>query len=644
MIMDLFLPFEQERILSIPLSERRPADCLYWDASCSNDAAVRKAWNLMWSEPVLPRVKVFFWRACHEAVPTKKGLHIRIKDIDEVCGVCGEEKEDVSHALLCCPQAISIWEECGFAWEVEGKGRSLMDWVFQKLCCLVSEHRSWVMVLCWSIWSAWNRGLFENDWYEPRGIASYVHQLMSDMGNSFVKKKGDAAPKQRGCWCLPAAGRIKVNIDAGLLCDLGIVVGVVARTDEGSVLWCANIKLADRLEPKLAEAKAILMGMKLAAQVEFENDCENVVNAIRRKDKGNNSAIRFSFCAWDLLPLPAGLRGATHSLPTSAFNIVVINPSKPETILLICYIPDVLAHSSYIPLDTVLNAKTTLLLQEMGGSVEYSFPIPNKIPAEFQELIRRNNGVNQARQHLKEQEHKNDNTAKESMAEIEKMMGHGCDLNETEECGRTELRHIAASDGSEKCVYLLLDYGADPDCKDQDGNIPLWNAMQGGHEAVVKLLIIHGAYICAGDVGQYGCIATVQNNLDLLKKIVSYGGDVTFPLVTSTAFLKGAHCLARHQWTPRALAEQQCHEQISALFQAKVGSKPQVVFQVPDELRNKVHFLGRYTSAPNLTQEHHNLSKDGSASVGSGMLITSVTQYLGSCQLLKADRVICFLP
>ncbi|XP_021764526.1 potassium channel AKT1-like [Chenopodium quinoa] len=287
--------------------------------------------------------------------------------------------------------------------------------------------------------------------------------------------------------------------------------------------------------------------------------------------------------------------------------------------------------------------------------------------------------MNNLLQHLKEQEHKNDNTAKESMAEIEKMMGHGrldlpislCfaaargdghlmhrllkqgrDPNETDECGRTAL-HIAASNGSEKCVYLLLDYGADPDCKDQDGNIPLWNAMQGGHEAVVKLLTSHDANICAGDVGQYACIATEQDNLDLLKKIVDYGGDVTFPAVTSTAFPQGEISASKFTgktalhvavsednikiveylldqgahielpdisgWTPRALAEQQGHEQISALFQAKLGSKPQIVFQVPDEHRNKVRFLGRYTNAPNLIQEHHHFSEDGSASVGSGM-------------------------
>ncbi|XP_048490991.1 potassium channel AKT1 isoform X2 [Beta vulgaris subsp. vulgaris] len=281
--------------------------------------------------------------------------------------------------------------------------------------------------------------------------------------------------------------------------------------------------------------------------------------------------------------------------------------------------------------------------------------------------------MNNLFQHLKD--HKNDNITRENLAEVEKMIGHGrldlplslcfaairgddhlmhrllkrgLDPNESEDSGRTAL-HIAASNGSEKCVNLLLDYSADPDCRDQEGSIPLWDAMQGGHEAVVKLLREHGARICVGDVGQYACLATEQNNLNLLKKIVRYGGDVTLPAATLIApptgevplpkfngatalhvavgegnikiveYLldQGAHIDMPdiHGWTPRALAEQQGHEDITTLFQAKAGPKPQTVFQVHEEQRNKVNFLGRFTSEPNLY--HLNLSDDGS--VGSRM-------------------------
>ncbi|XP_057537092.1 potassium channel AKT1-like isoform X1 [Amaranthus tricolor] len=277
--------------------------------------------------------------------------------------------------------------------------------------------------------------------------------------------------------------------------------------------------------------------------------------------------------------------------------------------------------------------------------------------------------MNNLFKYLKEE--KNDIT-KESLAEVEKMISNGrldlplslcfaavngddilmhrllkrgVDPNESEHNGRTAL-HIAASNGSEKCVHYLLDYGADPNCRDQEGNIPLWEAMQGGHDAVVKLLLEHGANIHAGDVGLYACIAVRKNDFDLLKKIVHYGVDVNLSTSISTVLSNAEFSIPIHNggtalhvavsegnvkfveylldqganvdmpdmkgWTPRALAEQQGHEDIIALLQAKGGPKPQTVLQVPEELKYRVT---RFTSEPNLyhrTQDDVNMSEDGS--------------------------------
>lgn len=289
--------------------------------------------------------------------------------------------------------------------------------------------------------------------------------------------------------------------------------------------------------------------------------------------------------------------------------------------------------------------------------------------------------MNNLLQHLKEQQ----SEFGESLAEIERMIGRGkldvplslcfaarrgddilmqrllkegLDPNESEDSGRTAL-HIAASNGSVKCVRLLLDYGADPDCRDQEGSIPLWEAMQGGHGGVVKLLQDYGANIRVGDVGQYACMAAQQNNLDLLKKIVRYGGDVTLPAVATTYLPQGELVLPKFNgrtalhvavsegnleivkylldqgadinkpdiegWTPQKLAEQQAHEEITTLFESKLGPgyKTQSAVPIPEEINhnNRVRFLGRFTSEPTLPH----LSKENSGLlfkegfVGSGM-------------------------
>ncbi|KAJ8422232.1 hypothetical protein Cgig2_013411 [Carnegiea gigantea] len=377
----------------------------------------------------------------------------------------------------------------------------------------------------------------------------------------------------------------------------------------------------------------------------------------------------------------------------------------------------------------------------------------------FMNIVQANVGdgniiMNNLLQHLKDE--KNEYT-KETFAEIERMIGRGnldlplslcfaaireddslmarllkqgLDPNESEDSGRTAL-HIAASNGSEKCVRLLLEYGADFDSKgnidsiallytvnsyiypitsvficdsfsknayrsnychdskskrpdlrltqtsqlqfyygfvwaidvyvfhvfslntDQEGSIPLWEAMKEGHDAVVKLLQDYGANIRAGDVGQYACIAAEKHDLDLLKKIVRYGGDVTLATVTTTYLPRDELALPKFNgrtalhvavsegnieivnyllgqgadiekpdiegWTPRDLAEQQAHESIIALFKSKVGPGPksQSMVAIHEEISktNRARFLGRFISEPTLpqlTQEAMALSsKDG---------------------------------
>lgn len=55
---------------------------------------------------VLPRVKLFAWRACMEALPTKCGLHVRFPAIGEHCGVCGEA-EKMAYMLY----IVAAWRE-----------------------------------------------------------------------------------------------------------------------------------------------------------------------------------------------------------------------------------------------------------------------------------------------------------------------------------------------------------------------------------------------------------------------------------------------------------------------------------------------------------------------------------------------------
>ncbi|KAB2619070.1 potassium channel AKT1-like [Pyrus ussuriensis x Pyrus communis] len=199
---------------------------------------------------------------------------------------------------------------------------------------------------------------------------------------------------------------------------------------------------------------------------------------------------------------------------------------------------------------------------------------------------------------------------------LHQLLRRGSDPNEMDNNGRTAM-HIAASNGNEHCALLLLEYEADPNIQDSEGNVPIWEAISGKHESLIKLLLDNGAKINSGNVGNFACAAVEQNNLELLKDIVTYNGDVTLPKSNGTTGLHTAVCEGNveivkflleqgaeadkrdsYGWTPRALAEHQGHEEIMELFQHKWESKKPTVVPMPKDLI--LSRPGKFRSEPTL--------------------------------------------
>ncbi|XP_020098684.1 potassium channel AKT1-like [Ananas comosus] len=205
---------------------------------------------------------------------------------------------------------------------------------------------------------------------------------------------------------------------------------------------------------------------------------------------------------------------------------------------------------------------------------------------------------------------------------LHQLLRRGLNPNEADNNGHSAL-HIAASKGSDHCVRLLLDFGADPNCRDLEGRVPLWEALLGKHKAVVRLLVDNGADLSSGDTGLYACTAVEENNIDLLKDIRRYGGDITLPRKDGSTALHLAVCEGNsqlveflleiganidqpdfHGWTPRNLADQQGHDEIKALFEDKKAPERTASFKSP---RPVPHLIGKYSSEPVIPH----ISQDG---------------------------------
>jgi ankyrin repeat protein len=205
---------------------------------------------------------------------------------------------------------------------------------------------------------------------------------------------------------------------------------------------------------------------------------------------------------------------------------------------------------------------------------------------------------------------------------LHQLLKRGLDPNESDNNGLTAL-HIAASKGNEQCVRLLLDYGADPNARDYEGKVPLWEALCEKHDAVVELLVESGADLASGDTALYACVAVEDNNTELLKDIIRYGGDINRSTRDGTTPLHRAVCdgnvqmvelLLEHGadidkqdnngWSPRDLAEQQGHDDIQVLFKSKSRVAPS---RRVSNSRVAPMLIGRFNSEPSiLNMDHEN--------------------------------------
>lgn len=58
---------------------------------------------------VIPRVRIFLWKAYNNALPTRTNLKKRRSDVDPTCMLCGADNETTKHLLLHCLTIFPLW-------------------------------------------------------------------------------------------------------------------------------------------------------------------------------------------------------------------------------------------------------------------------------------------------------------------------------------------------------------------------------------------------------------------------------------------------------------------------------------------------------------------------------------------------------
>ncbi|XP_074306503.1 uncharacterized protein LOC141641753 [Silene latifolia] len=291
---ELFLPFEQERILRIRISDNKPVDGWCWDPErdgiytvksayrllCaanddapgqSNDKTEQALWNKVWKIDALPRIKIFFWQLCLDALATRANIANRLRNgADHLCPVCNGFEESCLHLV----------RECGWVdWVWEGVGMELKKGVgFER---------------------ARNKWVFEGKVIQPDAVVRRVRGLLREMLEGQGANGGGAAGESEGHseagdgWVRPRVGEFKINVDAGVISGVGTGWGAVCHDEGGGVVWAVTEQEVEERDPTVAEALAVLVGVQEAkrrgmTRIVVEGDCLSVITDLQKRKQGRS--------------------------------------------------------------------------------------------------------------------------------------------------------------------------------------------------------------------------------------------------------------------------------------------------------------------------------------------------------------------
>ncbi|KAL0003811.1 hypothetical protein SO802_011372 [Lithocarpus litseifolius] len=349
----IFLPFEADTILSIPLSYTLPDDKLIWMGNRRGEFTVRSAyyvalpivesiqegesscgdprtqlWKKVWHFNLPSKIRIFAWRACMNALPTMLNLKIRGVCTEAICPTCDQCIENTSHAFLECDTPRSIWSLwSGRPAFLENRQADIVDVALHVICNGSSQDLETFFVTAWYIWFNRNQIVFESTSLLPSQIWDSALRLAKDF-------KGALSPvvQLHDCrtthWSLPPPGFYKVQVHGASSLDcLSSSIGVIIGDSSGHVTAALSRPLPACYSPEAAEAIALEHGIILAHEMNIphvllESDSLSTVQSIHAKKTGGplghifggiHSSLR-QFSSWSLHHLKRDRNRAAHDL------------------------------------------------------------------------------------------------------------------------------------------------------------------------------------------------------------------------------------------------------------------------------------------------------------------------------------------
>lgn len=185
-------------------------------SSCS---AFSTDWNIIWDCSIPPKVKIFVWQLCHNALATGKNVAKRGIRLHDICLSCHSSPEDDVHLFLTCDYEKPVWSELDF-----------------HLYALISKATSWLhlfhvfvsespgqmedlqkFIMClWGLWLVQNQLVFSGTSWTTKATIEKALCFLQAFQRQHQESIMPSVDSQKSHlkWLPPEPGWIMLNTNA----------------------------------------------------------------------------------------------------------------------------------------------------------------------------------------------------------------------------------------------------------------------------------------------------------------------------------------------------------------------------------------------------------------------------------------------
>ncbi|XP_030923509.1 uncharacterized protein LOC115950456 [Quercus lobata] len=352
-VRSLFLPFEARTILNIPLCHSLPDDQIIWvgnkigefsvksayyiacdvlnssdEGECSNGDSRTALWRKLWHLSIPPKVRIFAWRLCLNALPTLVNLQSKGVVKCDICPTCGKEPETISHVFVKCEMAKRVWRcwlDCPLV--VLNGNMDIVDIALEILGSGSSNELEFFFGAAWAIWSNRNRILYESSSQIPDYIWSFAKKFILESRSALSASPQDLS-RQVDIGHAAPLGFFKIKVD-GATSESGknSSVGVVIIDAAGDFVAACCKYFQGRYSVEEVEGLAMECGLLLAkelmlTQIILESDSMAAVSGVLDGNFGGCvghiyqgiCTVLASFSSWKVNHVRRDYNKAAHSL------------------------------------------------------------------------------------------------------------------------------------------------------------------------------------------------------------------------------------------------------------------------------------------------------------------------------------------